>query len=303
MTHLEIEAFLAVTESRNITKSAADLKISQSALSRRIKVLENELGYLLFIRQQGVRAVTLTEQGQKFVPLAQEWMAIWRKAQKLVLEQNHQSDLRISITDSLSCVAPAVTRLFLQKNPSYCCTVSSRRSTDSYDAIINNNADLAFVLTLPENIQSDGVLAKPLYSEDFCYVGCKPEGLRNGPVPSSILDSRKYLMVNWSVEHVAWYNQLFGNVTPFCHVNTIAFLMNYTFCDGEWTIAPATVTRHIAQTGNIFIADLQTPPKPRTVHYLENSGYQRPEVIRSFLESCRECLKTYPGVRVYEPSD
>lgn len=52
MTELEIDAFLNIVKYGSITKAAEILYISQPALSRRIKSLESELQYKLFIRQK-----------------------------------------------------------------------------------------------------------------------------------------------------------------------------------------------------------------------------------------------------------
>ena len=59
MTELEIDAFLNIVKYGSITKAAEILYISQPALSRRIKSLESELQYKLFIRQKGVRILRL----------------------------------------------------------------------------------------------------------------------------------------------------------------------------------------------------------------------------------------------------
>jgi len=53
--------FLAVCESKNISKAANLLHISQPSLSRQLKNLEQELGVVLFKR--GPHEITLTEQG------------------------------------------------------------------------------------------------------------------------------------------------------------------------------------------------------------------------------------------------
>lgn len=53
--------FLAVCEEKNFSKAADKILISQPALSKQIKELENQLGVKLFIR--GHRQVTLTEEG------------------------------------------------------------------------------------------------------------------------------------------------------------------------------------------------------------------------------------------------
>jgi LysR family transcriptional regulator, transcriptional activator of nhaA len=54
--------FWAVAKNGNLTKAAAQLHVSQSALSSQIKLLESELGQQLF-RRSG-RTLTLTEAGQ-----------------------------------------------------------------------------------------------------------------------------------------------------------------------------------------------------------------------------------------------
>ena len=77
MTELEIDAFLNIVKYGSITKAAEILYISQPALSRRIKSLESELQYKLFIRQKGVRNITLTPQGEAFVLIAEKWKELW----------------------------------------------------------------------------------------------------------------------------------------------------------------------------------------------------------------------------------
>jgi DNA-binding transcriptional LysR family regulator len=72
----EIEAFVTITRAGGFTRAATVLCISQPAISRRIELLERELGAPLFERlPTGVR---LTEAGQVFLPYAQQVLAaIW----------------------------------------------------------------------------------------------------------------------------------------------------------------------------------------------------------------------------------
>ena len=67
MTFLEIEAFLKIAQCGSFSAAAEKLYITQPALGRRIRALEEELGYSLFIRNKGVRHVELTRQGRAFV--------------------------------------------------------------------------------------------------------------------------------------------------------------------------------------------------------------------------------------------
>lgn len=53
MNELDFEMLKVINEVSNITKAAEKLCITQSALSKRIKTLEDELGVLLLKRSRG----------------------------------------------------------------------------------------------------------------------------------------------------------------------------------------------------------------------------------------------------------
>src|SRR5213078_2824051 len=71
-----VEAFLAIARSGGFARGSAALHLSQPATSRRIKLLETELGAPLFDRLS--RGVTLTEAGHAFLPHAQALLASMR---------------------------------------------------------------------------------------------------------------------------------------------------------------------------------------------------------------------------------
>ena len=52
MTFLEIEAFLKITETGSFSAAAEALYVTQPALGRRIRAMEEELGYPLFVREK-----------------------------------------------------------------------------------------------------------------------------------------------------------------------------------------------------------------------------------------------------------
>lgn len=64
LNDLQIEYFLTVAETLNFTKSAEKLYVTQSAVSRQIAAIENELGVVLFDRTY--KKIELTEAGQLF---------------------------------------------------------------------------------------------------------------------------------------------------------------------------------------------------------------------------------------------
>lgn len=63
MNFTNLETFLVVSDTLNLTKAAENLYVSQSTVTHRIKNLEDELEYKLFIRHKGKRYIELTQKG------------------------------------------------------------------------------------------------------------------------------------------------------------------------------------------------------------------------------------------------
>lgn len=90
-----IESFIAVAQVLSFSRAAEQLGISQSAISRQIKKLENDLGVHLFARNS--REVQLTHAGTAFVEPARALLASWESAQRAArgAEAEHDRVLRV----------------------------------------------------------------------------------------------------------------------------------------------------------------------------------------------------------------
>jgi DNA-binding transcriptional LysR family regulator len=65
----QIRTFLAVARLANLTRAAVQLHLTQPAVSKQVKALEQELGVFLFERQVG--GMVLTREGEALLPLAE----------------------------------------------------------------------------------------------------------------------------------------------------------------------------------------------------------------------------------------
>ena len=83
MTYEQVESFLAAVTCGNISAAADYLFVSQSTVSNRIQLMEQELGISLFIRKKGHRNIELTSYGEAFIPIASQWAALWKDTQNL----------------------------------------------------------------------------------------------------------------------------------------------------------------------------------------------------------------------------
>lgn len=98
----EIEAFVTITRTGGFTRAATVLCISQPAISRRMELLERELGAPLFERfSTGVR---LTEAGQALLPYAQQVLAAMHDGAAAVraLEEEEQGSITLALVGTLA---------------------------------------------------------------------------------------------------------------------------------------------------------------------------------------------------------
>lgn len=120
---LNLDAFLAVAQTQGFSAGASLLNITQSALSQRIKNLEEHLGLTLFIRTPS--GANLTEQGERLLRYCQTRDSL---ESELVHELNGIKTSEISGTIRLasyssvlrSVIVPALQPL-LEKHPQVLC--------------------------------------------------------------------------------------------------------------------------------------------------------------------------------------
>lgn len=95
-----LKTFLTLSKTQHFGRAAESLFITQSAVSARIRLLENQLGHLLFQRTK--KSVELTQEGEAFIQHANAILEQWQQA-KMNLGQlhSHTEDLRISAPDLL----------------------------------------------------------------------------------------------------------------------------------------------------------------------------------------------------------
>ena len=97
-TFRQIRYFVAVADSFSVSRAAAELHISQSAVTSAIRELETELGAALFERNP--RGVSLTTQGHQFLLHARRILSAMTEASQSLkaVAQQDQGRLTIGVT-------------------------------------------------------------------------------------------------------------------------------------------------------------------------------------------------------------
>ena len=96
----KLKIFHAVAEASSFTKAATILNLSQSAISRQIQSLENDLKIKLFERH--ARGLVLTENGKYLFKTANEVIGKLRDVESTLTEDKDQVSGKLTVTTVVS---------------------------------------------------------------------------------------------------------------------------------------------------------------------------------------------------------
>ncbi len=110
-----LKTFLEVSRTRHFGRAAEALYLTQSAVSFRIRQLENQLGVNLFTRHRN--NIRLTAAGERLLPYAENLMNTWMAAKKEVSNTSRHNEFTIGASASLwECVlSPWLPRLYKEQ--------------------------------------------------------------------------------------------------------------------------------------------------------------------------------------------
>ena len=151
MDFQDLTLFIKLTETQNFAKTATQNHMSPSTLSRQIQRLEDELGKILFIRDN--RQVTLTEHGEKFLQFAKTEWQNWRQFRQQFNDDDELSgELKLfcSVTASYSHL-PQVLKQFRQRYPKVEIQLTTGDPASALELIQTQQADLALA-GKPQNL-------------------------------------------------------------------------------------------------------------------------------------------------------
>ena len=301
LTFLEIEAFLNIIQYGSFSAAAEKLFVTQPALGRRIRALEEELGYPLFVRNKGVRHVQLTRQGQAFVGLARRWQALWQETQEEALLGQEKSFFVASVGSLVAFLLPTVFQDFVRYNPECSLHVTTIHSVDAYEYVGNRDADLAFIT---DPMYSSQITTKILFKEDLCLVAGRELKLPKR-LSLSDLDPRHEIRTKWDGNFEAWHQYFFGGAsTPQIYLDEMGFMQYFTGNGDTWAFLPVSVARNMVANPAtpVAIHELDVTPPQRTLYYLHRIGDISPYQDQ-LLELCRKRLRSESGITVIEEED
>lgn len=162
-----VEGFLEVARTGNLSRAAEALHLSQPALTGRIQALEAELAATLFRR--GRSGMALTDAGRAFVPAAERALETLRGGAALVrdVERGVAGELAIGAAAAVSAyVLPELLARFTAQHPQVRLVVRTGHSEEIVEAVVRGEVAIG----IGRELRDARVASTPLYADELVLV-------------------------------------------------------------------------------------------------------------------------------------
>ncbi len=145
----QVETFLAVATFGGFHRAADALRISQPAVSARIRALEDSLGVRLFSRSRG--GLVVSDAGRTFRPHAEQLLRTAALARQAVHDAQPASGVPLQIAAALSISVyflPDVLKKFQRAHPNVIISIRPGHSKEVLDMILAEEAEIGLARSL-----------------------------------------------------------------------------------------------------------------------------------------------------------
>jgi len=238
----QLEVFLSVAELRSFTEAGRTLNVSQPALSRTIRQIEDGVGARLFDRD--TRNVELTPAGRELAPIARRILGEFEGAFSELAQFVEGRSGRVTVAALPSIAAailPATIERFRHGHPQVDFTIRDALSDVIVSAVDEGHADLGVTVRPPV---SERLAYRPLLSDDFVLV-CRADDPLAGDaaVPWSVFEGRAFIAMASS--------------------SSVRAMTDAAFLQAALAVKPLYECEHIATAGSLIAAGLGVTALPR----------------------------------------
>src|SRR5699024_7273417 len=266
MNLAEIETFLMIVKTKNITKTAENLFLSQPTVSHRLKSLEEELDVKLIARKKGYKQIEITTQGEAFIPIAERWVSVWREMQYLKHSQETLY-LTVGCTDTMNSVLMELYHQMLgEKEQNINLHIKTHYSYELYDLLENHEIDIGFVY---HHLQFKNIVTEPIMREKMYILRSARAGEPREAIHTDELDPQKEIFVSWEANYQIWHDQTISKGEwPRIQVDTFELLFHLLSDETLWAIVPVSVAERIASLRPVHISEIaNSSPPPERITY------------------------------------
>ncbi len=265
MNYADIETFLELVRTRNLTKAAEHLFLSQSTVSNRLRNMENELGFTLFMRGKGRTTIELTRKGEEFAPIAERWRSLYEETELVKSTSYYKIRIASSESSYFTLIGPFV-RAFGDANPQVRFDIRICDSEQIYEMTDKGLVHFGFV---SYEASYPRLVVEKLTEQELCVImntGIAGSGTELDP---SVLDPAKEIRFSGGrfSSMDLWREKYFD--TP----NEAALTINVGFGaiahmqqKGAWSVVPVRMADFLCGYAPLQVFSLPDQPEPWQVY-------------------------------------
>lgn len=261
MNLADIETFLMIVKTKNITKTAENLFLSQPTVSHRLKLLEEELQVKLITRKKGYKQIELTSQGEEFIPIAERWLSIWQEMQ-LLKNSREKLYLTIGCTDTMNSAIlfDLYSEMLGAREQIMNLYIKTHYSYELYGLLENHEIDLGFVY---HHLQFKNIIARPILREKMYIVQSAATELKKSVIHTDELDKEWEIYLSWEANYQIWHDQWVSKgERPRVWVDTFELLLHLMSDERMWVIAPISVVDRLRTLRQVYVSEIANPVQP-----------------------------------------
>lgn len=293
LSHLRY--FYAVARTQSIREAANQLHVVQSAISRQIKNLEQDIGVPLFDRH--ARGVRLTEAGRILADYAHQLFLGLDYAQSKIdeLRALHRGTVRLcTVEGAVTELVPAVASAFQRDFPGLKLVLIVRGTLGVVDTVLADDADVGIAFHTPKH-------------PNLRFLASKPQPL-NAVLRADhpLAASRKLRIGDLQDQRIALPDSSFGirqlvdeiqrrnrtSLQPVFETNSIASLANFARQGLGISFLPYFAVKSQVDDGTVVAIPLDDPPARRpNIDIIAHAGRRLPFAAEEFVRRLRTALK------------
>ena len=258
MNYRTIEIFLDLVRTRNITKTAQRLYLSQSTVSKRLAALEEELNCTLIRRTKGRREILLTRQGEQFISVAERWKNLFEETESLKNSSLSTIMLGISESSYYGFIAPFL-KEFLEDHADIRVVASIYNSDQIYQMLENRTLDYGIVAYESERagIQRQCISRQKLCIIRYCENPKEGEIMSISPEELDPAKEIRFTGGNFrSMKHwrQSWFS---GKSESRLELNTVQGIVPFLDGTDYWAVCTPSMADSIGRNVSLQIYQLQ----------------------------------------------
>ncbi len=201
ITLRQLEIFIAVAETAQVTKASKKLFVTQSAVSMALAELENQLGGSLFDRHG--RSLLLNARGRYLLPLAKDITAQVANVETIMSERNDKLSGHIEIIASLSLgnyIMPYLIGAFKRIHPKVHINMLVYNTQYAERMVADGAMDFGFI---EGTVNNDEIVSTPWFEDELVVLAG----------PSDPISHNKIFDVKKDIHNTKWVMREQGSGT------------------------------------------------------------------------------------------